>query len=59
MAKRQPQLSTQVPRTKSIPLQIATMMSMIEYEIEQYNGYKFVEKSNFHKVPSELQAKWH
>ena len=27
-------LLSQVPRTESIPLQIATMISMIEYEIE-------------------------
>ena len=27
---------TQMPRTESIPLQIAAMMSKIEYEIKQY-----------------------
>ena len=33
------------------------MWSMIEYETEQYRGYKFEQKLNFHLVPSELLAK--
>ena len=48
---------SKVPRTESIPLQIATMMSMIEYEIELYKEYKFEEKIDFHLVLSELLAK--
>ena len=34
-------------------------MNMIEYEIEQYKGYKFEEKLNFHLVLSESLAKRH
>ena len=42
---------------ESIPLQIATMIRMMEYEIEWYEEYKFEEKLNFHQVLSELLAK--
>ena len=45
-----------MPRTKSIPLRIATMMRMIEYEIKQYKNYKFEEKLNFYLVLSELHT---
>ena len=38
---------TQVPRTESTPLQIATMMSMIKHEIKTSNGHK--EKLNVHQ----------
>ena len=47
-----------MPRAESIPLHIATMMRMIEYEIKQYKDYKFEEKINFY-VLSELLAKQH
>ena len=48
---------SQVPITESIPLQIATIMSMMKYEFEQYKDCKFEEKINFHLVLSELPAK--
>ena len=46
---------TQVPITESILLRIATTMSMMKYEFEQYKDCKF----DIHLVPSELLAKQH
>ena len=37
---------TQVTRRDSIPLQIATIMSMMKYEIEKYEVHKIKEKKN-------------
>ena len=48
---------SQVPRTESIPLRIATMMSKIKYEIKQYEDLKFEERINFHLVLLELPVK--
>ena len=55
--ERETKAIPQVPITESIPLRIATIMSMMKYEFEKYKDCKFEEKINFHLVLSELPAK--
>ena len=50
-------LVSQVPRTESIPLRIAAMMSKTKHEVKQYEDWKFEEKINFHLVLLELPVK--
>ena len=49
--------TAKVPNTKSIPLQSATNMSIIMYEIEYYQDYKFEDGLNFHQILSGLTVK--